>query len=251
MSDIFARTRILLGTQGLETLRRAHVALFGVGGVGGYAAEALIRAGIGRLTVVDNDTVAPSNLNRQIIALHSTLGREKTAVIRERLTDINPQAEITARQCFLDGDTVAAFSFADYDYVIDAIDTVSGKLLLIDRCRLAGTPVVSCMGTANKLDPTRLKIGGIEETSSCPLARVMRRELRRRGIDALRVVYSDEPPAPRAEEGEPEGRRPAMGSVSFVPPVAGFYLASEVIRELLRRGHPSQKDPPPPPSVEP
>ncbi|MCL2106077.1 MAG: tRNA threonylcarbamoyladenosine dehydratase [Oscillospiraceae bacterium] len=221
--DMFSRTELLLGSEALEALRRAHVAVFGVGGVGSFAAEALVRAGVGALDIIDNDTVSPSNLNRQLIALRSTIGRPKAEAARERLLDINPDCAIAAHSCFFDSSTAGQFDFARYDCVLDCIDSVSSKLLLIELCYRAGTPVLSCMGAGNKLDPTRFELADIYETTVCPLAKAMRHKLRERGIDALRVVYSREEPAAR--------HRPP-GSVSFVPGAAGLIMAGECVRQL-------------------
>ncbi len=236
MSEELERTERLLGQEAMERLRRARVAVFGIGGVGGYAAEALARSGVGALDLVDRDVVSRSNLNRQIIALHSTLGRSKVEVMRERILDINPAAQVRVWKLFYLPETAGQFDFRQYDYVVDAVDTVTAKLELALRAREAGVPLISCMGAGNKLDPTAFRVADIGETSGCPLARVMRRELRKRGVEHLKVVYSPEPPRkPRAEAGEtaetPEGR-PSPGSVAFVPSVAGLVAAGAVIREL-------------------
>ena len=231
MDDFRQRTALLLGEDAMSRLQDAHVAVFGLGGVGGACAEALCRAGIGHMTIVDNDTVSLSNINRQIIAMHSTVGLSKTAALHKRLLDINPNCDIREMNLFFDVSTADAFDFSDFDYIIDAIDTVSAKLLLIARANAAGTPILSCMGTGNKLDPTRLRIDAIEKTSVCPLCRVMRRELRARGISGTRVLWSDEQPCVPIEQLSENGRHPP-GSVSFVPPVAGMILAGQVIREL-------------------
>ena len=204
-----------------------HVALFGVGGVGGYVAEALGRAGIGTLTLVDKDTVSVSNINRQIIATYDTVGRPKTEVMAERLRAINPDIRIECRDCFFLPDTADAFDFTGYDYVVDAVDTVTAKLELIKRAKEAGVPVISCMGTGNKLDPSRFEITDIEKTSVCPLAKVMRRELKKRGITKVKVLYSKEEPIKHEAGAVP-------GSISFVPSVAGLMIAGEVINDLLR-----------------
>jgi len=221
---IFARTELLLGPAALEALAAARLAVFGLGGVGGHAAEALARSGVGALDLIDGDTVSESNLNRQIIALRSTLGRPKAEVMAARVRDINPACDITARAVFFDANTAAQFDFPRYDYVLDCIDTVTSKLLLIELCHAAGTKIISCMGAGNKLDPSRFEIADIYATSMCPLAKAMRHELRRRGIPALKVVYSREEPTAHA--------RPP-GSVSFVPSVAGLLMAGEVVRELI------------------
>ncbi len=224
MPDQFARTELLLGSEGLNRLHKARVAVFGVGGVGGYAAEALVRSGVGSIDLIDGDTVSESNLNRQIIALHSTIGKPKVEVMAERIEDINPDCEVTARVLFFDASTAELFDFAAYDYVLDAIDMVTSKLLLAELCRAAGTSLISCMGAGNKLDPTQFEVADIFSTSVCPLAKVMRQELRKRGIPALKVVYSRELPVTHS--------RPP-GSVAFVPSAAGLVMAGEVVRELI------------------
>lgn len=237
MLDQFSRTELLLGREGMEHLARAHVAVFGLGGVGGYAAEALVRSGIGTLDLVDSDRVSLTNLNRQILATHGTLGQYKADAARERALDINPEAAISARRVFYGPDTAGEFDFSQYDYVVDAIDTVTGKLALIQQALEAGTPIISCMGAGNKLDPAAFRVADIYETSVCPLARVMRKELKRRGVKRLKVVYSQEPPI------EPEGalyqeslagevRRQVPGSLAFVPAAAGLILAGEVVKDL-------------------
>lgn len=229
--DFCQRTALLLGEERMARLSQARVAVFGLGGVGGACAEALCRAGVGRLLLVDNDTVSLSNINRQTVALHSTVGRLKTDALRERLLDINPACDITALPIFFDASTADQIDFAALDYVIDAIDTVSAKLLLIARARAAGVPILCCMGTGNKLDPTRLRISEIEKTSVCPLCRVMRRELRACGISHVRVLWSDETPCVPIAQLSENGRHPP-GSVSFVPPVAGMILAGQAVRDL-------------------
>lgn len=239
MSEEFARTRLLLGEEGVDRLQGAHVAVFGIGGVGGFTVEALARAGIGALTLVDADRVAPSNLNRQIIALHSTLGRPKVEVMRERVLDINPACRVTAHAVFCTPENSLSLLSGKVNYIVDAIDTVSSKLDLVEKARQQGTPIISCMGAGNKLDPTRFEVADLYDTSVCPLCRVMRRELSRRGISSLKVVYSKEPPVKPQAAGSPEsptlpGKRQTPGSVSFVPSVAGLILAGEVIRDLTR-----------------
>ena len=235
-ADIFSRARMLYGDDGMERLAAAHVCVFGVGGVGGYCIEALARSGIGHLTIVDNDTVSRTNRNRQIIALESTVGREKTAVMRERLLDINPALDVDARCCFFTEETAGAFDFSGYDYVIDCIDTVKSKLLLIRLCEEAGTPLLASMGTGNKTDPGRLRIDDISKTSVCPLAKVMRIECRKRGIRKYRVLWSDEVPmTPLETEELPDaGRRAIPASTAFVPPAAGILLARECVMALLK-----------------
>ena len=232
----FSRTQLLLGSEAIHKLQNAAVAVFGIGGVGSFVTEALARAGVGSLAIVDSDTVELSNLNRQIIALHSTVGRPKVDVMEERIRDINPACRVEKHRCFYTPETAGQFDFSRYDYVVDAVDTVTAKLELIVRAKQAGTPVISAMGAGNKLDPTGFVVADISKTSVCPLARVMRRELRARGIEHLKVVYSKEPPhtphAPAGAAPGASGRRAAPGSVPFVPPVAGMILAGEVIRSL-------------------
>ena len=248
MPDLFARTELLLGSEAMRVLEASHVAVFGLGGVGGYAAEALARAGIGALTLVDHDRVSPTNVNRQIVALQSTIGLYKADVMAQRVADINPSCKITALKCFFLPDTADSINLGQYDYVIDAVDTVTAKLLLIERCQQVGTPLVSSMGTANKLDPTALRVGDIYETSVCPLAKIIRKECRKRGIDHLKVVYSREPAVQPSEEAQkayleaaddsaPDkfGRAGIPASVSFVPPAAGLVLAGEVVKDLISK----------------
>lgn len=237
MSEQFIRTQMLLGERGLRRLFAARVAVFGVGGVGGYAVEALARSGVGALDLIDDDTVCLSNLNRQIIATHSTVGQYKVDVAAQRIRDINPQAVVRAHRVFYSPETAAQFDFAQYDYVVDAIDTVTGKLALVEQARRAGTPIISCMGAGNKLDAAAFEVADIQQTSVCPLARVMRRELKRRGIEHLKVVYSRELPRTPTPDAQTEGeespsRKRSPGSVAFVPAAAGLILAGEVIRDL-------------------
>lgn len=224
---------MLLGDDAVERLSRSHVALFGVGGVGSYAAEALARSGVGNILLVDNDTVSLSNINRQLCALHSTVGKYKADVVAERLLDINPKLNVTVRKEFLLPENSHTFDWGEFDYVIDAIDTVSGKLAIAEGCTAAKTPMISCMGTGNKLDPTAFRITDISKTDTCPLARVMRRELRARGITHLPVIYSvEEAITPkRTAEGDSKKRIPA--SVAFVPSVAGLLAASEAVKSIL------------------
>ncbi len=231
MQEAFCRTERLLGEDAMGRLARARVAVFGIGGVGGYAAEALARSGVGALDLIDRDVVTESNLNRQIIALHSTLGRSKAEVMRERILDINPAAQVRAWEFFYLPETADRLDLREYDYLVDAVDTVTAKLELAVRAREAGVPLISCMGAGNKLDPTHFQVAEIGETSGCPLARVMRRELRKRGITRLKVVYSPEPPL-RCQNAPKDGERPAPGSVAFVPSVAGLIAAGAVIRDL-------------------
>lgn len=241
MSGQYDRTELLLGADALRILRQARVAVFGLGGVGGYVVEALARSGIGTLDLVDNDRISVSNLNRQLLATHRTLGLYKTDAALDRVRDIDPFITIYTYNIFFGPDTAGEFDFSAFDYVVDAIDTVTGKLQLICQARDAGTPVISCMGTGNKLDPMAFRVDDISRTSVCPLARIMRKELKRRGITHLPVVYSTEPPrepdAAAAEALRPEleasGKRQIPASCAFVPPAAGLLLASAVVKDLL------------------
>ena len=227
----FERTALLLGKASVERLARKRVAVFGVGGVGGFVCEGLVRAGIGAIDIVDKDTVAISNINRQLIALHSTVGKNKVDVLEERLKDINKNLIIKKYKCFFLPETSETFDFREYDYVVDAIDTVTGKIELILKAKEAGVPIISAMGAGNKLDPTAFQVSDIYKTSVCPLARVMRRELKKRGVDKLKVVYSkEEPIKPQFEEGE----EVVPGSISFVPPALGLIIAGEVVKDLIR-----------------
>ena len=237
METPFSRTQMLLGPEAMEKLRQSRVAVFGIGGVGGYVVEALARAGIGALDLVDHDRIALSNLNRQIIATRETLGEYKVDVAEARIHSINPDCKVTVHRIFFLPETREQFMFSDYDYVVDAIDTVAGKLALVETAKAAGTPVICAMGAGNKLDPSAFRVADIYETSVCPLARVMRSECRKRGIDRLKVVYSTEPPLQPLEQSEASAsaRRSTPGSVSFVPSVAGLILAGEVVRDLVGR----------------
>lgn len=234
MDETFSRTELLIGEEGLNRLQGAKVAVFGVGGVGGYAAEALARSGIGHFLLVDNDVVSESNLNRQIIALRSTVGQYKTKVMKARIADICPETEVETRECFFLPENEDLFDFGNYDYVVDAIDTVSGKIALAERCHEAGTRIISAMGAGNKMDPTKFTVTDIYRTEVCPLARVMRRELKKRGIPALKVVYSTEAAmTPGRQIVSGDGRKITPGSMAFVPGAAGLILAAEVVRDLL------------------
>ena len=240
MPDQYSRTRLLLGSEGVDRLRSAHVALFGLGGVGGYAAEALARAGIGRIDLIDNDTVSLTNLNRQMLALHSTLGQYKVDAAAARIRDIDPTIEVRTFKTFYLPETANQFDFTQYDYVLDAIDTVTGKLALMQQARDAGVPVISCMGTGNKLDPTGFKVADISKTSGCALSRVIRKECAKRGIKGVKVVYSEELPLEVENDAEEmaqsreagSSRRSLPGSTPFVPGVAGLIMAGQVIRDL-------------------
>ena len=237
--DPYSRTRFLLGANAMDKLRDAHVALFGLGGVGGYVAEALARSGIGELTLVDHDTVSLSNINRQILATRETVGQDKVLAAAERVRAINPAIRVHPRKTFYLPETAGEFDFSEYDYVVDAIDTVTGKLMLIQAAKTAGTPIISSMGTGNKLDPTAFRVADISQTSVCPLARIIRKECKKRGIDRLKVVYSTEdpicpdlPPDDPAWAELPEGRNALPGSVCFVPAAAGMIIAGEVIKDI-------------------
>ena len=252
MEDQFSRTELLLGREGLLRLKTARVAVFGIGGVGGYVAEALARSGVGSLELIDSDTICLSNLNRQIIATLPDLGRYKVDVMKERILSINPDAKVEARRCFFLPETAAEFDFSRYTYVVDAVDTVSAKLQIIMQAKEAGVPVISSMGAGNKLDPARFQVADIYETSVCPLARVMRRELKKRGVKSLKVVYStEEPITPKvpdedgivsagtgesASGGITPRKRQTPGSVAFVPSVAGLILAGQVVKDICREG---------------
>lgn len=223
MEEQLERTELLIGKNGIDTLKKARVAVFGIGGVGGFVVEALVRCGIGELDLIDNDTVCLSNLNRQIIATRKTIGQYKVNVMKERILDINPDAIVHTHTCFFLPEIANEFDFKKYSYVVDAIDTVTGKLQIIEQAKKAGVPVISAMGAGNKLDPTKFVVSDIYRTSICPLAKVMRRELRKRGIDQLKVVYSTE----EAKKNQ------IPGSIAFVPSVAGLIVAGEVIRDLI------------------
>lgn len=239
MSDIYTRTRALLGTPALETLRAAHVAVFGVGGVGGQAVEVLARSGIGELSLFDSDKVAESNLNRQLVALHSTVGQYKVDAMAARIADIDPTTVVHANRLFYNAETADAVDMAQFDYVLDCIDTVSAKILLIERCKAAGTPILCSMGAANKLDPTAFRVADIEKTSVDPLAKVVRLQCRKRRLGKVKVVFSTEVPlAPLAEELQETpvaGRRAVPASNAFVPATCGLVCGGEVVKDLLRK----------------
>ena len=250
MQDQFSRTRLLFGPEGMEKLKNSHVAVFGIGGVGGYTVEALARSGIGALDLVDDDKVCLTNVNRQLYATRSTVGRYKVDVAEERIRDINPDCRVRAWKTFYMPDTQDQFDFTEYDYIVDAIDTVKGKLTLIEAAKAAGTPIISCMGAGNKTDPTAFRVADIYKTSVCPLARVMRTECRKRRIKHLKVVYSTELPVRPLEDPAiscrnhcicpPDTRkctvrRDIPGSTAFVPSVAGLIIAGEVVKDLLKK----------------
>ena len=236
--DPFSRTRLLLGSDAMEKLKNAHVAVFGLGGVGGYVVEALARSGVGELTLVDHDTLSLTNINRQILATHETVGMEKADAAARRVLAIHPQCRVHPIREFYGPDTAHLFDFSGFDYVVDAIDTVTGKLALITAAKAANVPILCCLGTGNKLDPTRFQITDISKTSVCPLARIMRKECAKRGLTDVKVLYSTEDPIPSdpsvlTDEELPEGRRSLPGSVAFVPSVAGLIIAGEVIKDLI------------------
>ncbi len=252
MEDPFSRTRLLIGEAGMRKLQASRVAVFGIGGVGGYAVEALARSGVGALDLIDDDRVCLTNLNRQIIATRETLGKYKVDVMRGRILSINPDAAVCAHRCFYLPETADRFDFSQYDYVVDAVDTVTAKISIVLQAQAAGTRVISCMGAGNKLDPTKFQVADIYRTSVCPLAKVMRRELKKRGVKGLKVVYStelplrpqgdmaaQEPTQETARESDPAEergggkRRSVPGSAAFVPSVAGLILAGEVVKDLL------------------
>lgn len=236
MSDRFSRTEVLLGEGSIEMLKRARVAVFGVGGVGGYVVEALARSGVGAIDVIDNDTVNITNLNRQIIATQSTVGRDKVDVIKERVLDINPECVVRAHKCFYLPETERQFDFSQYSYVVDAVDTVTAKISLVMKCNECRVPVISSMGAGNKLDPTAFEVADIYKTSVCPLAKVMRHELKKRGVKKLKVVFSKEEPIKVSVTDEPGVMKRAIpGSVAFVPSVVGLIIAGEVVKDLTKK----------------
>lgn len=234
MQNLFSRTELLLGKKAMEKLAASRVAVFGIGGVGGYTVEALVRSGIGAIDIIDNDIVCSSNINRQIYATTKTIGEYKVDVAAKRIAEINPDIVVRTHKTFYMPDTSGQFDFRNYDYIVDAIDTVTGKLELIVRANESGTPIISSMGAGNKLDPTAFEVADIYKTSVCPLAKVMRRELKQRGIKKLKVVYSKEPPLTPVESSESPtpGRRQTPGSTAFVPSVVGLIIAGEVIKDL-------------------
>ncbi len=249
MKEAFSRTELLLGEEAMERLSRARVAVFGVGGVGGYVCEALVRSGVGAFDLIDSDTVSVTNLNRQIIATVDTVGRSKAEVMRERMLSINPEADVRVWKRFVLAENIGEFPFEEYDYVVDAVDTVAAKLAIILRAKELNVPVISSMGAGNKLDPTRFRVADISKTNVCPLARVMRQLLRKRGVNHLKVVYSEEEPRKPLKEiaAEDEGkagrpmeenarRKLLPGSVAFVPSAAGLVAAGEVVKDLAGEG---------------
>lgn len=237
MQEQFSRTEMLLGEEAMNKLQNSHVAVFGIGGVGGHVVDALVRSGVGTITVVDKDTVSVSNINRQLIANHETVGRDKVAVMEEHIRRINPDCKVIKHACFYLPDTAELFDFSAYDYVVDAVDTVTAKISLVERALAAGVPIISSMGAGNKLNPADFEVADIYKTSVCPLAKVMRRELKKRGVKKLKVVYSKEeartPKETELGKAEQENQKKIIpGSIAFVPSVAGLILASEVIKDL-------------------
>lgn len=243
MIDQFSRTELLLGEEAMHKLKKARVAVFGVGGVGGHVVEALARSGVGAIDIIDKDTVSVTNINRQIIATHSSVGRPKVEVMKERILDINPDCKVSCYQCFFLPDNAKDFPFETYDYIVDAVDTVTAKIALVMEAKEHNVPIICSMGAGNKLDPTRFQVADIYKTSVCPLAKVMRQEMKKRGVKKLKVVFSDEvavKPSPEAQEKcltseERAERRGTPGSSAFVPAVAGLILAGEVIKDLSVR----------------
>ena len=237
MNEQFSRTAILLGEEAVSKLRKARVAVFGVGGVGGYTVEALARCGVGHLDLIDSDTVSISNISRQILATHSTVGMLKVEAAKNRILDINPECTVRTYPIFYLPETAEQFDFTQYDYIVDCIDTVTGKLQLVERAVAVGTPIICSMGTGNKLDASAFQVADISKTSMCPLARIMRKELKKRGINHLKVVYSQEEaltPDVDPEELARTGKRQIPGSVAFVPGAAGLILAGEVVKDLIK-----------------
>ena len=239
--DAYSRTRFLLGDDAMKKLKNAHVAVFGLGGVGGYVVEALARSGVGKLTLVDHDTISVTNINRQILATRDTVGMDKAEAAAQRVKAIDPDITVYPRKTFYLPETADQFDFSEYDYVVDAIDTVTGKLMLVQAAQAAGTPIISSMGTGNKLDPTAFRVGDISQTSVCPLARIIRKECKKRGIQKLKVVWSTEDPIACDLPADdpawaelPEGRNALPGSVCFVPAAAGMILAGEVIKDIIK-----------------
>ena len=232
MTDKFSRTEMLFGKEKMNILKNSRVAVFGIGGVGGHCALALCRSGVGELCLVDNDTVSVTNLNRQAVAFCSTIGKQKTEVMRQMLLDINPEIKIETKNTFFLPENANEFDFSDFDYIVDAIDTVSGKIALVESAKKANVPIIASMGAGNKLDPTAFKVADIYKTQVCPLAKVMRKELKARGIDSLKVVYSEEKAMTILETDKTSVKRQTPGSVSFVPSVVGLIMAGEVIKDL-------------------
>ncbi len=238
MLEQFSRTELLLGSEAMEKLNRKRVAVFGIGGVGGYVCEALVRSGIGAFDLIDNDVVSLTNLNRQIIATKSTVGRYKTEVMKERMLDINPEADVRIHNCFFLPENADQFPFEEYDYIVDAVDTVTAKIELIMKAKEKNIPIISAMGAGNKLDPSRFKVADIYKTDMCPLAKVMRKELKNRGIKKLKVVYSDEKPIKplgEVKEALNPGKKSIPGSIAFVPAIPGLMIAGEIVKDFIQK----------------
>lgn len=235
--EFLSRTENLIGKEKLNMIKNSHIAVFGIGGVGGFVVEALARCGVGKITLVDNDTVSISNINRQIIALNSTIGKDKVVVMKERVLDINPNAQVITKKLFYLPETASEFNFSDYDYIVDCVDTVTAKIDIIVNAKRLGVNIISSMGTGNKLNPSLFKVEDISKTTVCPLARVMRRELKKRGIDSVKVLYSTEKSVkiPENEEEFLLNKKVTPASISFVPSVAGLLIASEVIKDLTTK----------------
>lgn len=233
MNHYFDRTQLLLGEASMDILNNSSVAVFGVGGVGGYVAEALVRSGIGSIDIIDNDKVSETNINRQIIATTKTVGQYKVDVLKQRILEINPDCKVTAYKCFYLPETKSEFDFSSYDYIVDAVDTVTAKIQLVLEAGDNKVPIISSMGAGNKLNPAEFEVADISKTSVCPLAKVMRRELKKRGVNHLKVVYSKEPPIKPGISEEVTGKRAVPGSVAFVPSVVGMIIASEVVKDLI------------------
>lgn len=235
MLDQFSRTELLIGKEGVEKLQNSYVAVFGLGGVGGHCVEALVRSGIGKIDLIDNDTVAVTNLNRQLFATQKTIGKHKTDVAEERLKEINPEVEIVKHQTFYTPETADGFDFSKYDYVVDAIDTVVGKLSLIEKSKEYNVPIICSMGAGNKMDPTKFEVADISKTSVCPLAKVIRQELKKRKIKRVKVVYSKELPVKPSKSDEKTVKHQIPGSNAFVPSVVGLIMAGEVIKDIISK----------------
>ncbi len=232
MQEQFVRTSLLLGEEAIDALATKRVAVFGIGGVGGHVCEALVRSGVGHFDLIDKDEVSVSNINRQLVATLSTVGRSKAEVMKEHMLDINPEVDVRIHNCFFLPDNADEFDFSEYDYVVDAVDTVTAKVELVMRCKANNVPIICAMGAGNKLDPTRFRVADIYETTICPLARVMRKEMKKRGVEKLKVVYSDEKALTPLKENEDPVRRSTPGSTAFVPAVAGLIIGGEVVKDL-------------------
>lgn len=234
MIEQFSRTELLIGKDAMNKLQNKRVAVFGIGGVGGYVVEALVRSGIGQIDIIDNDIVCESNINRQLIAVHSNVGKSKVLAMKERILDINPDIKVNVHQCFYLPENASDFNFGEYDYVVDAVDTITAKIQLVISAKEVNTPIISSMGAGNKLDATAFKVADIYQTRVCPLAKVMRRELKKRNISSLKVVYSEEEPIKSDFKEEGSKRRSTPGSIAFVPSVVGLIIGGEVIKDLIK-----------------